>query len=91
MEKKQDKTSKDVHQLFVSRYCNKVTEIVTEVSAKRDFTVGEALSLPIQIICKMIFDNYDREESDEIKEMVFKSISAGLDEMYANVLQYEIR
>lgn len=91
MEKKQDKTSKAVHQLFVSRYCNIVTEIVTEVFAKKGFTVAEALSLPIQIICKMICDNYDREESDEIKETVFKSISAGLDEMYANVLQYEIR
>lgn len=91
MAKKQSKTSKAAHQLFVSTYCNTVTDMVTDTCVKHGFTVAESLSLPIQIVCTMIRDNYDREESDEIKEMVFKSISAGLDEMYAKELQYEIR
>lgn len=89
MEKK-NKISKPAHQAFVSAYCNTVTDMVTGTCAASDFTVAESLSLPIQIICTMIRDNYEREESAEIVGMVHKSIVAGLKEMYDKDLQYEV-
>lgn len=78
------------HQMAVDSFCNQMTDMITDTCAKAHFSVAQALSLPIQLICTMIRDNYEREESDEVKDMVFKSISAGLEDLYAEELQHEI-